>query len=101
MKPGREPTPGINVKERRVSGAGSFMIWDTAGQVEFHVTHAMLLGTNRGIFICVYNCCDTEREQTRQVRKRSYPSSNIICKSEMHKCVYRRHFFLEWALIFL
>ena len=87
IKRGRDPTPGINVKERRVSGAGSFMIWDTAGHVEFHVTHAMLLGTNRGIFICVYNCCDKESEQKRQVRKTSLYEFNT------HNCVYGQHFF--------
>ncbi|XP_072042721.1 death-associated protein kinase 1-like [Amphiura filiformis] len=64
----RIPTPGIEVEEKTIGGAGSFMIWDTAGQVEFHITHAMLLGTGRGIFIVVYSCCDAEDEQKEQLK---------------------------------
>ncbi|XP_072041094.1 uncharacterized protein [Amphiura filiformis] len=64
----RIPTPGIKVKEKTIGGAGSFMIWDTAGQVEFHITHAMLLGTGRGVFFVVYSCCDPEDEQTEQLK---------------------------------
>ncbi|XP_072041212.1 death-associated protein kinase 1-like [Amphiura filiformis] len=64
----RVPTPGIKVEEKTIGGAGSFMIWDTAGQVEFHITHAMLLGTGRGVFIVVYSCCDPEEEQKEQLK---------------------------------
>ncbi|XP_072042076.1 uncharacterized protein [Amphiura filiformis] len=64
----RIPTPGIKVKEKTIGGAGHFMIWDTAGQIEFHITHAMLLGTGRGIFIAVYSCCDPEEEQKKQLK---------------------------------
>ncbi|XP_072042725.1 uncharacterized protein [Amphiura filiformis] len=64
----RIPTPGIEVEEKTIGGAGSFMIWDTAGQVEFHITHAMLLGTGRGVFIVVYSCCDLEEEQKQQLK---------------------------------
>ena len=45
------------------------MIWDMAGQVEFHITHAMLLDTSHGIFVVVYNCCDRETDQQEQVFK--------------------------------
>ncbi|XP_072041095.1 rho-related GTP-binding protein RhoU-like [Amphiura filiformis] len=64
----RCPTPGIKVKGKTITGAGSFMIWDTAGQVEFHITHAMLLGTGRGVFVVVYSCCDPEDEQKEQLK---------------------------------
>ncbi len=65
---GHIPTPGIKVEEKKVAGAGVFNIWDSAGQAEFHVTHAMLLGTSRGIFFAVYSCMDAEEEQRKQVR---------------------------------
>ena len=42
-------------------------MWDTAGQVEFHVIHAMLLGTSKGVFIVVYDCRHPEGEQMQQV----------------------------------
>ncbi len=69
---GHIPTPGIKVKEKKVTGAGVFNIWDSAGQAEFHVTHAMLLGTSRGIFFAVYSCMDPEEEQRKQVRRLVY-----------------------------
>ena len=32
-----------------------FVIWDMAGQIEYHVTHAMLLGASSGVFIVVFD----------------------------------------------
>ena len=63
----RDPTPGIDVKEINVPGAGSFVIWDTAGQTEFHITHAMFLGASRGIIGLVYDCSDSEADQREKV----------------------------------
>ena len=49
-----------NIKEKNVDRVGSFMIWDTAGKTEFHITHAMLLGTSRGIIALVYDCDEVD-----------------------------------------
>ncbi|XP_072019729.1 death-associated protein kinase 1-like isoform X2 [Amphiura filiformis] len=65
---GHVRTPGIHVKEKCIRGAGTFVIWDMAGQIEYHVTHAMMLGSSRGLFILVYNASEPDGEQTRKLR---------------------------------
>ncbi len=52
---GHIATPGVNVKPKHVRGAGNFVMWDMAGQIEYHVTHAMLLGSSRGVFVVVFS----------------------------------------------
>ncbi|XP_072040112.1 uncharacterized protein [Amphiura filiformis] len=49
------PTPGVNVTPKHIRDVGDFVIWDMAGQIEYHVTHAMLLGSSCGVFVVVFN----------------------------------------------
>ncbi|XP_072021491.1 death-associated protein kinase 1-like [Amphiura filiformis] len=48
-------TPGINVVKTAVQGAGEFLIWDLAGQVEYALTHGMFLGVDQCLFVVVYD----------------------------------------------
>ncbi|XP_072020237.1 death-associated protein kinase dapk-1-like [Amphiura filiformis] len=48
-------TPGINVVKTKVQGAGEFLIWDLAGQVEYAITHGMFLGVDQCLFVVVYD----------------------------------------------
>ncbi|XP_072044415.1 death-associated protein kinase dapk-1-like [Amphiura filiformis] len=50
-----ERTPGIDVSRETVEGAGTFLIWDCAGQVEYSVTHGMFMGSAQSIFVVIYN----------------------------------------------
>ena len=61
------PTPGINVKQKKVRGAGSFVIWDMAGHIEYHVTHAMMLGSCNGVFIVAFDMMNNAEEIEKQV----------------------------------
>ena len=35
---------GIDVGTYAIDGIGRLSIWDTAGHIEFHITHGMFLG---------------------------------------------------------
>ncbi|XP_038047951.1 death-associated protein kinase dapk-1-like [Patiria miniata] len=48
-------TPGIELCKQYVPGAGNFAFWDCAGQLEYHVTHAMFLGAQNCIYLLVYD----------------------------------------------
>ena len=50
-----EATPGIELSKCNVPGAGTFAFWDCAGQLEYHVTHAMFLGAQNCIYVLVYD----------------------------------------------
>ncbi|XP_072044371.1 death-associated protein kinase dapk-1-like [Amphiura filiformis] len=50
-----ERTPGIDVSRQTVEGAGSFLFWDCAGQVEYSVTHGMFMGSTQSIFVLMYD----------------------------------------------
>ncbi|XP_072020982.1 uncharacterized protein [Amphiura filiformis] len=49
------PTAGIDIDKSAIEGVGVFRIWDLAGHVEYHISHAMFLGAENSIFIVVYN----------------------------------------------
>ena len=48
-------TPGINIGNYEVVGVGPLCIWDTAGQIEFHVTHSMFLGSENAMAVIAYD----------------------------------------------
>ncbi|XP_072043296.1 death-associated protein kinase dapk-1-like [Amphiura filiformis] len=50
-----ERTPGIDVSKKTVEGAGSFIFWDCAGQLEYFVTHGMFMGSAQSIFVVMYD----------------------------------------------
>ena len=41
--------------KHEVEGVGRLLIWDCAGQREFHLTHGMLFGSQQSIFIVLYD----------------------------------------------
>ncbi|XP_072039196.1 uncharacterized protein [Amphiura filiformis] len=49
------PTAGIDISKSSIKGVGIFRIWDLAGHVEYHISHAMFLGAENSIFIVMYN----------------------------------------------
>ncbi|XP_072038756.1 uncharacterized protein [Amphiura filiformis] len=49
------PTAGIDISKSTIKGVGTFRIWDLAGHVEYHISHAMFLGAENSIFIVMYN----------------------------------------------
>ncbi|XP_072040111.1 uncharacterized protein [Amphiura filiformis] len=55
-------TPGVNVGLQLIRDVGLFVVWDMAGQIEYHVTHAMLLGSSSGVFIVVFDISKTFEE---------------------------------------
>ncbi|CAH1241011.1 DAPK1 [Branchiostoma lanceolatum] len=61
------PTPGVHVSSKAVTGIGRLSLHDFAGQAQFYVTHAMLLRTTNAIFPVVYKITDGEDEQKRQI----------------------------------
>ncbi|XP_072026120.1 uncharacterized protein [Amphiura filiformis] len=61
------PTPGIQVKSKHIKGAGDFSIWDMAGQMESHLTHAMFLSKSKGIFILVYDITGPDMKPEEQL----------------------------------
>ena len=48
-------TPGIDIGSYEVDGVGPLCIWDTAGQIEFHVTHSMFLGSENAMAVIPYD----------------------------------------------
>ena len=48
-------TPGIDIGNYEVVGVGPLCIWDTAGQIEFHVTHSMFLGSENAMAVIAYD----------------------------------------------
>ena len=38
-----------------VNGVGQLSIWDAAGQIEYHMTHGMFLGSAYSIAVVVYD----------------------------------------------
>ena len=48
-------TPGIDIGNYEVAGVGPLCIWDTAGQIEFHVTHSMFLGSENAMAVILYD----------------------------------------------
>ena len=48
-------TPGIDIGSYEVDGVGPLCIWDTAGQIEFHVTHSMFLGSANAMAVIPYD----------------------------------------------
>ncbi len=48
-------TPGIDVGTYDIDDIGRLSIWDAAGQVEYHVTHGMFLGSKNSVAVVVYN----------------------------------------------
>ena len=38
-----------------VKGAGTFVFWDCAGQIEYRLTHGMFLGVNKTIFVVLFD----------------------------------------------
>ena len=52
------------MKCKHIRDAGDFVIWDMAGQVELHVTHAMFLAKSKGIFIVVYDASTMDSKVT-------------------------------------
>ena len=49
------PTPGIDIGNYEVAHVGPLCIWDTAGQIEFHVTHSMFLGSENAMAVISYD----------------------------------------------
>ncbi|XP_072020123.1 uncharacterized protein [Amphiura filiformis] len=49
------PTAGIDISKHEIKDIGIFRIWDLAGHVEYHISHAMFLGAENSVFIVVYN----------------------------------------------
>ncbi|XP_033641726.1 death-associated protein kinase 1-like isoform X2 [Asterias rubens] len=62
-----EATPGIELSKCNVPGAGTFAFWDCAGQLEYHVTHAMFLGAQNCIYVLVYDI--TKQNQYGSLRR--------------------------------
>ncbi|XP_070550407.1 death-associated protein kinase 1-like [Ptychodera flava] len=52
------PTPGIDVNMVNIPKAGSYIVWDFAGQPEYYVTHNMFLRANDTVFINVFKVMD-------------------------------------------
>ncbi|XP_072049954.1 uncharacterized protein [Amphiura filiformis] len=50
-----KPTAGIDISKNAIKDVGIFRIWDLAGHVEYHISHAMFLGAENSIFIVMYN----------------------------------------------
>ncbi|XP_072045771.1 uncharacterized protein [Amphiura filiformis] len=49
------PTPGIDIGTHEVDSVGPLCIWDTAGQIEFHITHSLFLGSENAMAVVVYD----------------------------------------------
>ena len=52
------PTPGIDIGTYNVKNVGPVCIWDTAGHLEYHITHSLFLGTENGMAVVVYDLTD-------------------------------------------
>ncbi|XP_072048644.1 uncharacterized protein [Amphiura filiformis] len=49
------PTPGIDIGTYKVDDVGPLCIWDTAGHIEFHITHSLFLGSENAMAVVVYD----------------------------------------------
>ncbi|XP_072040113.1 uncharacterized protein [Amphiura filiformis] len=76
------PTPGVNVTPKHIRDVGDFVIWDMAGQIEYHVTHAMLLGSSCGVFVVVFNM--KWNMETKRKKDKTTPN---ICSEVSKKMV--------------
>ncbi|XP_070564461.1 uncharacterized protein [Ptychodera flava] len=62
-----EPTPGIDMVTVAIIKAGSFRVWDFAGQTEYYVTHNMFLSAENSIFAVVFRITDKPEKQKKEV----------------------------------
>ena len=60
-------TPGIEVGKQSVRGAGQFVFWDCAGQMEYSVTHGMFLGSGQSIFVVIYDLRQYSKGETVRI----------------------------------
>ena len=49
------PTPGIDIGTFEVKNVGTLCVWDCAGQIEYHVTHGMFLGSENAMGVIAYD----------------------------------------------
>ncbi|XP_072020233.1 death-associated protein kinase 1-like [Amphiura filiformis] len=56
-------TPGIDIDKQSVEGAGQFILWDCAGQLEYDLTHGMFLGVGQSLFVVVFDVRELFQEQ--------------------------------------
>ena len=83
------PTAGIDISKNEIKDVGIFRIWDLAGHVEYHVSHAMFLGAENAIFIVVYNLIKTLHEQDVSVF--SFPPATFSFWSSSSHCHHHHH----------
>ncbi|XP_072015116.1 uncharacterized protein [Amphiura filiformis] len=63
------PTPGIDIGTYEVDDVGPLCIWDTAGHIEFHITHSLFLGSENAMAVVV---CDLQESYQDDSAKLKY-----------------------------